>query len=344
MRCLLFLALLTIGCSSTAPDPQVEEGRALYVKYCALCHGEQGQGYAADEATAVTNGAFLAAATDRYLHDAIDRGRSGTSMSGWGKALGGPLSGGDIDRIVVFLRAQQSLPGVDLRAYGPLTTGGEPLRAFGTWAAECAACHGKEGKGGKFMSLANPELLASASNAFLRHAIEIGRPGTPMPRFAEVLTDQQLRDLVALVRSWATPVGATPTELPSSNLGDATINPSGPDAAFDGVVGKYVSAAKVKVEFDRGARMVLLDARAPSDYVSGHLPGAVSVPFYVVDDYLSQLPREAWIVAYCACPHAASGAAADALVAKGYKKVKVLDEGIGYWRDQGWPLTVGAKR
>jgi len=336
---LSLITCLVVGCTSESPpDPRIEEGRLLYERYCALCHGKKGEGYVADNATALGNQEFLATASDELIRRGIARGRPGTTMSAWGKAAGGPLSDADVDRLVAFLRAFQSKPSVDVRA--PVT-GGEPLRGQAVYSTFCLECHGVEGKGQKYISIANPELLAVASDGFVRHAIEFGRPGTPMPGFGATLTDQNLRDLTALVRSWAKPATEPPTELPSKDLGNPVVNPTGPDAVFD--AGPYAPAAKVKAELDRGARLVFLDARAPGDYSREHITGAVSVPFYSVTDYFSQLPRDATIISYCACPHAESGAAADALVKAGWTKVKVLDEGFFHWKTQGYPTKVGAK-
>jgi cytochrome c oxidase cbb3-type subunit 3/ubiquinol-cytochrome c reductase cytochrome c subunit len=87
--------------------------------------------------------------------------------------------------------------------------------------------------------------------------------------------------------------------------------------------------------------MSLLDARAPSDYASEHIAGAVSVPFYDPDPYMPSLPRDSWIVCYCACPHAESGQLAQRLMAKGFTKVTVLDEGFGFWRTRKYPTHTG---
>jgi cytochrome c oxidase cbb3-type subunit 3/ubiquinol-cytochrome c reductase cytochrome c subunit len=87
--------------------------------------------------------------------------------------------------------------------------------------------------------------------------------------------------------------------------------------------------------------MAILDARAPSDYMREHIAGSVSVPFYEPDPYISSLPRDAWLVCYCACPHAESGQLAQKLVAKGFTKVTVLDEGLGVWRARKYPTQSG---
>jgi cytochrome c oxidase cbb3-type subunit 3/ubiquinol-cytochrome c reductase cytochrome c subunit len=97
----------------------------------------------------------------------------------------------------------------------------------------------------------------------------------------------------------------------------------------------------IKHELEHGAKMAILDARAPSDYTNEHIAGAVSVPFYEPEPYFPNLPRDAWLVAYCSCPHAESGTLAQKLVSAGFKKVTVLDEGLGYWKKQGYATHTG---
>jgi rhodanese-related sulfurtransferase len=72
-----------------------------------------------------------------------------------------------------------------------------------------------------------------------------------------------------------------------------------------------------------------------------HITGAVSVPFYDPSPYFDKLPKDTWLVCYCACPHAESGQLARALNAKGFSKVAVLDEGLGVWKSRGYPMTAG---
>jgi cytochrome c oxidase cbb3-type subunit 3/ubiquinol-cytochrome c reductase cytochrome c subunit len=68
----------------------------------------------------------------------------------------------------------------------------------------------------------------------------------------------------------------------------------------------------------------------------GHIAGAVSVPFYDPTPYLSSLPANAWLVCYCACPHAESGQ-----LASHFAKVTVLDEGLWVWKAHGYPVRSG---
>ena len=90
-----------------------------------------------------------------------------------------------------------------------------------------------------------------------------------------------------------------------------------------------------------GESLIIIDARPRADYLTSHLAGSLSIPFYEIERYLDALPRDYFIITYCGCPHAVSGQAADALLAAGFAKVAVLDEGYYFWADQGWPLESG---
>ena len=316
-------------------------GAALYTKYCTLCHGAKGQGYVADHANALANQQFLIAATDPFIAWAIAYGRPGTPMAAFGKDRGGPLDHGEVSKILEFIRSWQKTPPVEL------PTGlvrGEPTRGEKLYAAQCATCHGPRGKGKTAPSLNNPVMLATAPDSYLRYAIAEGRPGTPMPAFKAKLTGPQLDDLTAYLRSlyrrheWKT-VPETPPPI-----AQIIINPKGEPPHFPPLrEGLYISVDKVKAALDRGARMVLLDARATSDWMLAHIPGALPMPYYDVDTMVSSLPRDdTFIIAYCSCPHAASGQVITELRSRGFQHTAVLDEGIFVWMERGYPVTTGS--
>lgn len=87
-------------------DAQVAAGAALYEKYCALCHGAQAQGYAADNAPSLVSPQFLSAADDRFLVASIALGRPGTAMAAYGVELGGPLHEAEMAQLVAYLRSR----------------------------------------------------------------------------------------------------------------------------------------------------------------------------------------------------------------------------------------------
>jgi len=63
---------------------------------------------------------------------------------------------------------------------------------------------------------------------------------------------------------------------------------------------------------------------------------------HVVDAILEELPRDGTpMVAYCGCPHAASGRVVDALREHGFTNTAVIDEGIDHWAEQDYPTAEG---
>jgi cytochrome c oxidase cbb3-type subunit 3 len=320
---------------AASTDPNVIAGAALYGKYCALCHGPKAEGYAADNAPSLITPELLATASDAFLRDGIGRGRPGTAMAGYARAVGGPLDPASIDQLVAFLRngkpAPATLPAEPIA--GDLKKGAE------VYAARCQECHGTPDVRGEAPHLANSIFLATASDAFIRHAIAFGRTGTKMPGFAGTLAESDIDGVVAFVRTWAKPdtlpTITDPTTLPADAM---VLNPKGKAPTFTLRDGKYVSAEQVKKALDAKRKLVLVDARPPSDWNRMHINGAVSAPYYDLSS-LDKLPTDGtWIIAYCACPHHESGVVVDELRKRGVKNSVVLDEGILFWQRKGWPV------
>ena len=92
-----------IDAASSPTGPDLERGQVLYTAYCGFCHGVEGEGYAADNANALSHPQFLAVADEDFLRDAIKYGRPGTPMSGWGEVAGGPLSEDDVGHLVAYI-------------------------------------------------------------------------------------------------------------------------------------------------------------------------------------------------------------------------------------------------
>jgi cytochrome c oxidase cbb3-type subunit 3/ubiquinol-cytochrome c reductase cytochrome c subunit len=329
----LFLAASVGGCG---PTKQQKQGAELYGRMCAVCHGPGGEGYKADQAPALRDPQYLASSTDAFLREAIAAGRLGSTMSAWGRQSGGPLTPPEVDALIAFMRRWQGKKTVTL---DERAASGDRGRGSQLYFQECVKCHGARGLEGPNARLRNAGFLANASNGFLRLAIRDGRAGTAMLPFAAKLGDQGVEDLLAFIRNWTPlpptpPTPAPPPDPPPIPLGKVTLNPRGPAPVGFKATPDVTPAAVIKAQLDRGARMAILDARAPSDYLAEHVAGAVSVPFYDPAPYFDKLPKDVWLVCYCACPHAESGQLAEKLKAKGFTKVTVLDEGLGFWRAQ----------
>src|SRR5438270_7637284 len=69
--------------------------------------------------------------------------------------------------------------------HGPEVPRPEKVLDFSTlYKANCAACHGENGRDGAAISLANPVYLAVAGEENLRQIVGNGVPGKLMPPFA----------------------------------------------------------------------------------------------------------------------------------------------------------------
>jgi cytochrome c oxidase cbb3-type subunit 3 len=337
---LLTTAAASLTCGGEPTEAPAVRGQRLYADTCALCHGSQGEGYRADDAPRLAGQELLSTASDAFLRTAIMDGRPGTTMSAWSHERGGPFSTADADATVAFMRTWQTVPSVSL-SVEPIV--GDTAQARPVYDSECRTCHGENGENGRYPQLSNPVFLASASDGYLRAAIERGRSQTPMPAFADRLSPANVSNLVALLRSWQRPVDG-PESLPPEpgNLSDVVQNPGGPEPTWDPKA-QFVPADSIKAAMDEGLTFVLADARPRSDYSGGHIAGAISVPFYNVEPYLPQIPNDRFVITYCACPHAESGAAAAIFRARGYQRVAVLDEGFKIWRERGYPVRSGPK-
>jgi cytochrome c oxidase cbb3-type subunit 3/ubiquinol-cytochrome c reductase cytochrome c subunit len=168
-----------------------------------------------------------------------------------------------------------------------------------------------------------------------------------MHAFGDKLKPEEIDGIILALRGWQQEVVALPQpvvpppSIPPLPLGPVPLNPRGPEPKGFTVHPGTTSVDIVNAELTRGAKMAILDARAPSDYAAQHIAGAVSVPFYDPAPYLDKLPKSAWLVCYCSCPHAESGQLAQKLLAAGFKKVTVLNEGLGVWSSKKYPVTTG---
>lgn len=344
---LLLVLLACVGASlpggaraqPAAQAARVEAGRALYARYCQLCHAADGSGYAADEAPSLVSPNFLATANDAYIARGIRLGRPNTAMAAYGKSRGGPLDDAEIASIVRFLRSK----GRGAVRLPELSPTGNAARGGPLYERECRSCHGSAQLPGKAPQLHNPEFLAAASPAFLRHAILHGRPPTRMPAFAKRLSASQVDDVLAWLisqRPGSPPAGPTDSRVPRDL--PPVLNPEGKAPELELRAGRFVAAAQVARALEAQRRIIIVDARAPSDWLQFHIPGAIPIPYYDTAE-LARLPNDGtWVVAYCACPHHASGEVVDALRRRGFPNTAVLDEGILFWRKNGYPLAGAA--
>ena len=156
------------------------------------------------------------------------------------------------------------------------------------YKANCAACHGENGRGGAAISLANPVYLAVAGEENLREITAKGVPDRLMPPFARsaggMLTDQQI-DVLArgMMQQWSKPDLLAGLSIPpyrSTLAGDAARgqqvfsifcarchgiagegSSTGDTKSSVGKVGSIVDGAYLALISDQGLRSILIAGR-----------------------------------------------------------------------------------
>lgn len=215
-RFFLAVAILA-GTSATSAGP---DGHALYQSHCAGCHQTEGMGGIGLPLTPE----ILAEVSDEYLFKTIRVGRPGRIMPAFEE-----LSDAQVSAIVSDIRKRSGRPA---RQFSPDPIKGDAKKGEVLYKQHCAACHSEDGSGiglgtGVTLSrersflimpaaIGNPGFLASASDEMIKHTILHGRKGTAMASFQSRLSDEQINDIVAHLRSFERPEVVAPTTQDST--------------------------------------------------------------------------------------------------------------------------------
>jgi cytochrome c oxidase cbb3-type subunit 3/ubiquinol-cytochrome c reductase cytochrome c subunit len=209
---------------------------------------------------------------------------------------------------------------------------------------QCESCHGTPNQRRTAVHLANAMFLETASDEFLRVAIEQGRPGTKMEAWSGKLKRREDRRRRRLSAIAGTPGGAVAAERVGRCRSRGFLlrrrqrgrRASELYPAREPVTPRSPTSRR---RTRKSQRLVIVDARTPADYLRLHIAGAISIPYYDMHD-LDKIPNDGtWVIAYCACPHHVSGIVVDELRKRGYEHSAVLDEGVFVWQQQGNPIV-----
>ncbi len=315
----------------------------LYLKYCALCHGEDREGYAADNAPSLRSQSLLASSKDNnFIRYTIQFGRANTAMAGYLDDRGGPMEFIEIELLIQWLYEQAGVEEGIKNLRDPIE--GDELIGKKVYEQTCAVCHGTNGEGISAPALGNPMLLATATDGFLKYAIKEGRDSTAMIAYKDILSEEEINGVTAFLRSraagWDVPKG-DPVTIPKPE--DYVLNPNGKRPDFKLRENLYVSSEQVAQAMKDSMKMVILDARSKVAWKQMHIPGSFPVPYYEEPEaFINDIPNDdTWVVVYCACPHAASQRVVNTLKRYGFKNTAIIDEGVLVWAQMGFPVRHG---
>lgn len=85
---------------------------------------------------------------------------------------------------------------------------------------------------------------------------------------------------------------------------------------------------------------VLVDVRTREKFATGHLPGAVNIPYWQLSEArLAEYAMDTLFVVYCAGPHCNGSTRGAIRLARLGRPVKEMIGGVAGWKDEGFELV-----
>jgi mono/diheme cytochrome c family protein len=201
----------------------LQQGREVFVQFCAACHGEHGDGKPASGLKLKPPAMDLTAfkLSDSLIHRALEQGVLGTGMAAWKS-----LPPDQLSAVAVYTatlgRDDELSPQARLAPDRALQEAGRRV-----YVVHCARCHGEDGKGdGSDASLLKPVPPSFAelrpSYAAAARVLAGGVPGSAMPAWP-LLTRAEVQAVTFYVRSFYRGMDRVPAQPPraASHVGRA---------------------------------------------------------------------------------------------------------------------------
>lgn len=199
----------------------VTGGIDLYAANCAVCHGTAGEGLGA---TPPLNNEGVREIEYPDVFHTIERGRYNTVMAPYGASEGGIFTNAQIDSLVAVIQYANwsavaarvddlgltppepvvvELSDETLASVRRLPDGATLATGLEVFVTECAACHGANAEG---TTLAPPldsvDVRTQRTDEDITRTVANGVPGTLMAGWNGALTDEEIANLVVLIRRW----------------------------------------------------------------------------------------------------------------------------------------------
>lgn len=113
-------------------------------------------------------------------------------------------------------------------------------------------------------------------------------------------------------------------------LATAVLWPQGRAETGETLPSPYIDYPELK-EMMGDESLMIIDVRTAAEYESGHIPGAVNIPYDTMPESMPEGSKEKQIVLYCRSGNR-SGVARGILNEAGYSQVRDFG-GVGNWKD-----------
>jgi cbb3-type cytochrome c oxidase subunit III len=204
-------------------------GQRTYLAYCAMCHGNSGNGDGEVAASLKQKGVVVARLNDGQRMNALSKadltkiiseggahtGRS-NNMPAWGELLGSDLVDAVATYVATLSAAHPAIPTETLQEYVAAPPG-TPADGRELFVHHCVACHGDQAKGDgpigerlwaqhqvRPRDLTDSTYIATRSDRELFAVVSRGgghfKKSTFMPSWTVTLSPAQIRSLVAYIR------------------------------------------------------------------------------------------------------------------------------------------------
>jgi mono/diheme cytochrome c family protein len=196
----------------------LEVGQQLFAQNCSACHGDFGEGGLNPTRpnliiSPISTAEFLKTRDDFTLRTIIAQGQPNLGMSPFGNAFGGPLDDEALDALVAYIRSWEANPPVQLPP--EVAAASVSLKGADIYAEVCAQCHGPNGEGRVGPSLRDAGFQAKNTDQDIFDTIKAGHAKTAMIAWGEILTADQITQLVSFIRQLGTAESKTTGNIPS---------------------------------------------------------------------------------------------------------------------------------
>jgi mono/diheme cytochrome c family protein len=200
-------ALVTFTIAA-AEGTSVEVGQEIYTQNCSPCHGEFGEGgpnptRAGDIILPISTAEYLKTRDDSTIWKIVAQGQPNYGMSPFGSTFGGPLDDEQIDTLVAYIRSWEADPPVELPPEIVIDVGETvALDTKQIYDQLCSQCHGLDGEGGIGPAFVNSQFQSTRTDSQIFDAINLGHEATSMIGWGDVLSVDQIQQMVDLIRQF----------------------------------------------------------------------------------------------------------------------------------------------